>query len=60
MEFGKIDHPFPISKRRNYPLSFFVVPAGVVDDVLELVRTHEYVHDGCELFYLFLLISNRI
>lgn len=60
MDLRKIDHPFTISEGRNIPLSFFIVPAGVVKDMFELIRTHENVHDGRKLFDLLFLISDSI
>ena len=60
VHFWKVDHPFTIGKRRDIPLSFLVIPAGVIEDVLELILIHEDVDDSCILFYFFLLIPNRI
>jgi hypothetical protein len=33
MNFRKIDHSFAIGEGRNAPLSSFIIPAGVVDDM---------------------------
>jgi hypothetical protein len=60
MDLRKVDHPFSIGEWRNDPLSFFIVPAGVVEDMFKLVRAHENVHDGRKLFDLFFLISDSI
>lgn len=60
VHFWKVDHPFTIGKGRDIPLSFLVIPAGVIEDVFELILIHEDVDDSCILFYFFLLIPNSI
>lgn len=60
MDFWKIDHPFAIGEGRYAPLPSFIVPTRVVNDMFELIWTHENIHDGSELFDLLFLISDGI
>ena len=59
-QFGKIDIFLSISKERYFPLSFFFVPFGIVDYLINLIRTHQYVKNCRELFYLLFLVPYRI
>ena len=60
VHFWKVDHSFTIGKGRDTPLSFFIIPTGVVKDVLELILIHEDIDNRCKLFYFFLLIPDSI
>jgi len=59
-QFRKIDIFLPVGKERNLPLPFFFIPLRIVDNMINLIWTHQYVKDCWELFYLFFLIPYRI
>lgn len=59
-QFGKIDIFLFVSKERYLPLPFLFIPFRVVDNMINLIRTHQYIKDCWELFYLFFLVPNRI
>ena len=59
-QFGKIDIFLSVSKERYLPLSFFLIPFRIVDYLINLIRTHQYVKDRWKFFNLFLLIPYRI
>ena len=60
MQFREIDHPFTVGEVRNDPLSSFLAPFWIVDDILKLIIVHENTDNSLILFDLFFLISNRI
>lgn len=59
-QFGKIDIFLSISKERYFPLSFFFIPFRIVDNLINLIGTHQYVKNRWKFFNLFFLIPYRI
>ena len=59
-QFGKIDIFLSISKERYFPLSFLFVPLRIVDYLINLIGTHQYVKNRWKFFNLFFLVPYRI
>ena len=51
---------FLISKIRDIPFFPFFIPIRIVNDVINLLLSHDHVQDGTELLYFFLLLTNGV
>lgn len=59
-QFGQAHVFFLIGEIGHVPFFLFLVPLRVVDDVVDLVRSHQHGQNRRKFLYLLLLLANSI